>query len=171
MRKVKRIVFPVAGQYDIRIRRLTNDSTDDKLRNDSYLTALRSISYTNPVRFADISGTAMRIKATDQLNGTVSSYNCIVTTLLKSYDKDSDTWIENVPSSNPADLFRYVLQSPAFAKHEDITDDKIDLEKLAEWSKYCEQEGLTYNRIIDYETSIDDVLNDICAAGVATLSL
>lgn len=170
LRKVKRIVFPVAGQYDIRIRRLTNDSTDDKLRNDSYLTALRSISYTNPVRFADISGTAMRIKATDQLNGTVSSYNCIVTTLLKSYDKDSDTWIENVPSSNPADLFRYVLQSPAFAKHEDITDDKIDLEKLAEWSKYCEQEGLTYNRIIDYETSIDDVLNDICAAGVATLS-
>ena len=170
LRKVKRIVFPVAGQYDIRIRRLTNDSTDDKLRNDSYLTALRSISYTNPVRFADISGTAMRIKATDQLNGTVSSYNCIVTTLLKSYDKDSDTWIENVPSSNPADLFRYVLQSPAFAKHEDITDDKIDLEKLAEWSEYCDQEGLTYNRIIDYETSIDDVLNDICAAGVATLS-
>lgn len=170
LRKVKRIVFPVAGQYDIRIRRLTNDSTDDKLRNDSYLTALRSISYTNPVRFADISGTAMRIKATDQLNGTVSSYNCIVTTLLKSYDKDSDTWIENVPSSNPADLFRYVLQSPAFAKHEDITDDKIDLEKLAEWSNYCDQEGLTYNRIIDYETSIDDVLNDICAAGVATLS-
>lgn len=170
LRKVKRIVFPSAGQYDIRIRRLTNDSTDDKLRNDSYLTALRSISYTNPVRFADISGTAMRIKATDQLNGTVSSYNCIVTTLLKSYDKDSDTWIENVPSSNPADLFRYVLQSPAFAKHEDITDDKIDLEKLAEWSEYCDQEGLTYNRIIDYETSIDDVLNDICAAGVATLS-
>lgn len=170
LRKVKRIVFPVAGQYDIRIRRLTNDSTDDKLRNDSYLTALRSISYTNPVRFANISGTAMRIKATDQLNGTVSSYNCIVTTLLKSYDKDSDTWIENVPSSNPADLFRYVLQSPAFAKHEDITDDKIDLEKLAEWAVYCEKEGLTYNRIIDYETSIDDVLNDICAAGVATLS-
>lgn len=170
LRKVKRIVFPVAGQYDIRIRRLTNDSTDDKLRNDSYLTALRSISYTNPVRFADISGTAMRIKATDQLNGTVSSYNCIVTTLLKSYDKDSNTWVENQPSSNPADLFRYVLQSPAFAKHEDITDDKIDLEKLAEWSEYCDEEGLTYNRVIDYETSIDDVLNDICAAGVATLS-
>lgn len=170
LRKVKRIVFPAAGQYDIRIRRLTNDSTDDKLRNDSYLTALRSITYTNPVRFADISGTAMRIKATDQLNGTVSSYNCIVTTLLKRYDKDSNTWVENVPSSNPADLFRYVLQSPAFAKHEDITDDKIDLEKLAEWWIYCDEEGLTYNRVIDYETSIDDVLNDICAAGVATLS-
>ena len=170
LRKVKRIVFPVSGQYDIRIRRLTNDSTDDKLRNDSYLTALRSISYTNPVRFADISGTAMRIKATDQLNGTVSSYNCIVSTLVKSYDPDTNTWIDNQPSSNPADLFRYVLQSPAFAKHDDITDDKIDLEKLEEWAVYCETIGLTYNRVIDYDTSIDDVLNDICAAGVATLS-
>ena len=170
LRKVKRIVFPQQGQYDIRIRRLTDDSTDDKLRNDSYLTALRSIKYTNPVNFKDISGTAMRIKATDQLNGTVSSYNCIVTTLVKSYDSSTDTWVENKPSSNPADLFRYVLQSPAFAKYKEITDDKIDLEKLKEWWIYCDTNSLTYDRVIDYDTSVDDVLNDICAAGVATLS-
>lgn len=168
LRRTKRIVFPTAGQYDIRIRRLTNDSTDDKLRNDSYLTALKSITYINPVSFADISGTAMRIKATDQLNGTIQSYNVVATTLVKSYDKETDSWVENQPSSNPADIFRYVLQSPAFAKHGEITDDKIDLEKLKEWWIYCDNLGLTYDRYIDYETSLDDVLNDVCAAGVAT---
>lgn len=170
LRKVKRIVFPAVGQYDIRIRRITDDSNDDKLRNDSYLTAIRSITYTAPVKFSNISGTAMRIKATDQLNGTVSSYNAIVTSLIKRYDAETDTWLENVPSSNPADIFRYVCQSPAFAKYQEITDDRIDLEKLKEWSIYCDSIGLTYNKIIDYETSFDDVLNDICAAGVATLS-
>lgn len=170
LRKVKRIKFPSTGQYDVRIRRLTDDSTDDKLRNDSYLTAVRSITYANPVNFPDISGIAMRIKATDQLNGTVSSYNAVVTTLMKKYNPTLGKWEDDQATSNPADIFRYVLQSPAFAKHGDITDDKIDLEKLQEWWVYCNDLTLTYDRVIDYDTSIDDVLNDICAAGVATLS-
>lgn len=170
LRKVKRFVFPSKGQYDVRIRRVTGDSTDDKLRNDSYWTAIRSITYQNPVRFKDISGVAMRIKATDQLNGTVNSYNAVVTTLMKSYNPDTGEWEDDKATSNPADIYRYVLQSPAFAKHADITDDKIDLEKLAEWWVYCDEMGLTYDRVIDYDTSVDDVLNDICAAGVATLS-
>lgn len=168
VRRVKRIVFPSKGKYDIRIRRLTADSTDDKLRNDSYWTGLRSITYQNPVRFSDISGTAMRIKATDQLNGTVNSYNVIATTLLKGYNPDTKQWEDNKASSNPADIYRYVLQTPAFAKR--VGDEKIDLDKLAEWWEYCDKTGLTYDRVIDYDTSIDDVLNDICAAGVATLS-
>lgn len=170
LRVSRRIVFPTRGQYQIKVNRLTDDSNIDSLLNDSYWTALKSITYRNPVNFSDISGTAMRIKATDQLNGTVNSYNAIVSTLIKSYDPDKDLWVDGVASSNPADIFRYVLQSPAFAKHEQITDDKIDLEKLKEWWIYCDSLNLTFNKIIDYDTSVDDVLNDICAAGVATLS-
>ena len=170
LRKTFRFKFPQTGQYDIRIRRLTSDSSSEDLINKSYLTALRSISYKNPVNFADISGTAMRIKATDQLNGSVDSYNCLVSTLVKGYDPESKTWVDNKISSNPADLFRYVLQSPAFAKYREMTDDRIDLEKLAEWWVYCDENKLTFDKIIDYDTSIDDVLNDICAAGVATIS-
>lgn len=168
LRKTKRFKFPTTGQYDIRVRRLTNDTTDDKLINKSYLTALKSITYTNPVSFANISGTAMRIKANDQLSGVVDSYNVIASTLLKSYNPNNQTWESDKVSSNPADIFRYVLQSPAFAKH--LPDEKIDLTKLEEWWIYCDSIGLTYNRVIDYDTSIDDVLNDVCAAGVATLS-
>lgn len=170
LRVSRRIVFPVRGQYQIKVTRLTNDSNDEALLNDSYWTALKSITYRNPVNFPDISGTAMRIKATDQLNGTVNSYNAIVSTLIKSYNPDKDLWVDGVASSNPADIYRYVLQSPAFAKHEQITDDKIDLEKLKEWWIYCDSLNLTFNKIIDSDTSVDDVLNDICAAGVATLS-
>ena len=168
LRKSKRFIFPTKGQYDIRVRRLTDDSTDDKIIDKSYLTALKSITYANPVSFADISGTAMRIKASDQLSGAVDSYNVIASTLLKSYNPNNDTWEDNKISSNPADIFRYVLQSPAFAKH--LPDNKIDIEKLEEWWVYCNSIGLTYDRVIDYDTSVDDVLNDICAAGVATLS-
>lgn len=168
LRKSKRFRFPANGQYDIRVKRLTDDSTDDKIINKSYLTALKSITYVNPVSFADISGTAMRIKANDQLSGAVDSYNVVASTLLKGYNPDNHTWEDNTVSSNPADIFRYVLQSPAFAKH--LPDNKIDIEKLEEWWVYCNTLNLTYDRVIDYDTSVDDVLNDICAAGVATLS-
>ena len=168
LRKSKRFKFPTKGQYDIRVRRLTNDSNDDKLIDKSYLTALKSISYVNPVSFANISGTAIRIKANDQLSGAIDSYNVIASTLLKGYNPNNGLWEDNKISSNPADIFRYVLQSPAFAKH--LPDNKIDIEKLEEWWVYCDSIGLTFDKVIDYDTSVDDVLNDICAAGVATLS-
>lgn len=168
VRKSYRIVLNTNGQYDVQITRLTADSTDDRLIDASYWTAIRSVTYTNPVNFADISGTAMRIKATDQLNGSVNNFNAIVGTKIKSYDPDYNEWISGIVSSNPADIFRHVLQSPAFAKA--LPDSKIDLDKLAEWWVFCNDNNLSYNRIIDYETSVDDVLNDICAAGMATIS-
>lgn len=168
VRKSIRFVFPEPGQYDIRIKRLTADSSSDSIFDKSYLTAVKSVSYESPVKFADISGSAMRIRATDQLSGIVDSYNVTVTSLIKSYNPETQEWEDDKPSSNPADIFRYVLQTPAFAKH--VTDDRIDLEKLEEWWVYCNSLKLTYDRVIDYDTSVDDVLNDICAAGVATLS-
>ena len=168
LRKSYRMVFNTAGRYDVRITRLTADSTSDRVINASYWTAIRSVKYTNPVKFSDISGTAIRIKATDQLNGSINSLNAIVGTKINSYNPNINTWVGNVVSSNPADIFRHVLQCPAFAKA--LPDSKIDLDKLAEWWVFCNDNNLSYNRIIDYETSIDDVLNDICAAGVATLS-
>lgn len=164
----KRIVFDTRGTYKIRITRLTDDTDASNILNKSYLTAIRSIKYSNPVNFKNISGTAMRIKATDQLNGTVDSYNVIATSLVKSYNVELGIWENDKPSSNPADLFRYVLQSPAFAKS--LKDEQIDIDKLEEWAKYCAELKLTYDKIIDYDTSVDDVLNDICAAGVAALS-
>ena len=166
--KTKSFKFPKTGQYEVRLRRLSPNSDNVETFTESIYTYIKSIGYRNPVKFKDISGTAIRIKATDQLNGSISTYNVIGSTLVKGYKPDIDSWVDDVESSNPADLFRYVLQSPAFAKR--LPDEKIDLLKLVEWWKYCDKLKLTYNRYVDYEGSVDDVLNDICAAGVATLS-
>lgn len=161
--------FPEPGLYDVRIRRNTPDSDDDKIVDEAYLSAIKSIKHQEPVKQADISGTAMYIKATDQLNGSIDKYNAIVTTIMPHcYDGETGLWYANGTSSNPADIFRYVLQSKAFAKR--LPDSRINIEKLEEWWIYCDENDLTYNRIIDYEASIDEVLNDICAAGFATIS-
>lgn len=158
-------IVPTKGQYNVRVRRVTADTVDDRIIDKFYWTAIKSITYGNPVLEQNLSGTALRILATDQLNGSVDRFNAVVSTLILQYNSGLDTWTVAV-SSNPAAIYRHVLQSPAFIKN--LDDSRIDIEKLEEWSIYCEEEGLTFNKIIDYETSIDEVLNDIAAAGMAT---
>lgn len=167
LRVSRNIKFPTRDQYDVRIKRLTNDSSSERVRDQATLTAIRSIRQSSPVLQPDISGTAMRMLATDQLNGTVNSYNCIVSTLAKDYDSVGDQWIEDVITSNPASIYRYVLQTPAFVKN--LADERIDLDKLQEWHIFCEENSLTYNKIVDQQTSVDELLNDIAAAGMATI--
>ena len=160
-----RAVLPSQGQYDVRAKRVTADSDSTRIYDQFYWSSLKSVNYGNPVLKENISGTALRILATDQLNGNVDKYNAIVSTTILQYNSGADTWTEAV-SSNPAAIYRYVLQSPAFVKN--LPDSRIDIEALEEWSIYCENEGLTYNRVIDYETSIEALLGDIAAAGMAT---
>lgn len=165
----KRLKLPTTGRYDIRIRKLSDEGDNtSKIFNETYLTTFRNITYVQPVKQKYISGLAMRIKATDQLNGSVDKYNVILSTRLKVYSPENNQWNDNQISSNPADIFRYVLQSDAFAKK--IPDEQIDLEKLQEWWVYCNDNNLTYNRYIDYDASINEIINDICAAGVATVT-
>lgn len=167
LRVTKNIRFPSRAQYDIRIKRVTADSVDNAYRDEATLTAIRSIRHSSPILQENMSGTAMRMLATDQLNGSISTYNCIVSTLVKDYDYVGEQWIEDVITSNPASIYRYVLQSPAFVKA--LTDSRIDIEKLEEWHDYCRENNLTYNQIIDKPISIDELLNDIAAAGMATV--
>lgn len=165
LRKSTYIKFPQRGQYDIRIRRVSADTASDRIYDKVSLSSIRTFTYRNPVNTANISGTAIRMRATEQLNGAVDEFNVIASLILPDYDAGTDTWVERV-SSNPASLYRYVLQGPANAKP--LPDAKIDLEQLEAWHALCAEKGYTYNRIIDYETSVDAILRDIAAAGAAS---
>lgn len=166
LRKSLRITFPSNGTYDVRIKRDTADATVDTQFDKVYLTALKSITHVSPVNLQGICGTAIRIKATEQLNGVLDQFNAIVTNEILDYDAGgSPEWIVRA-TSNPASLYRYVLQGAANARP--ISDSKIDIAALEVWHSYCEAKGYTYNRVIDYEASVDDILRDIASAGAAS---
>lgn len=161
-----RIVFPAQGQYDVRIRRLTDDATDDRTIDRAFYTALKSIGYRAPVNQKDISGTAIRILGTDQLNGQVDQFNAIVSSVCLDWDKDRGEWVTR-STSNPASLYRYVLQGKG--NNRPLPNARINLVKLQEWHEYCEENSLTYDNVVDSDYSQQDLLNDICAAGFATI--
>jgi sulfur carrier protein ThiS len=171
----------------VRARRETGDETEP---NSDW-------RYTHTVVFSDatsslnqrpavdpkdtvIAKTALTIQATDQLNNQIEGINAVVQTWCLNWT--GSTWTPQA-TSNPASLFRYVLQSAANPQRvlDSEVSSKIDLVKLQYWHEYCNQlrtdpeTGTTYryefNAVVGQQRSVLEILRDICAAGKASPSL
>jgi hypothetical protein len=246
------IRFPTPGQYKVRVRKTTVDKPEQSgiysYIDDIYWSSLKSIKLSVPPidpSAPEMTLLEMTVRATDQLNGAVDNFNCIVDNQSTSaYDTENDQWLENTPTSNCADLYRHVLQCSSNKKA--VGDSRIDLDTLEIWHHHClgttspinnntspsttgtsgvikinatahglvdgahfyitnstnysgqefvvhanstvneihfegtvysetfsnttnyvTQPGLTYNKIIDYQSSINDILREIASAGKA----
>jgi len=157
--------------YEVALTRLTADTDDSRTLDDVVWTALRGVRNDSPVDFPDpLAMTAVRIKATDQLQGVIDSLNAIVTTVAAVWSGSPASWDgDPQPTQNPAALFRYVLMHPANARPR--TAAQIDDATLGEWYEFCETEGFKFNMVRDFKSSIWDVLADIAAAGRAAPTL
>lgn len=156
------------GKYDVRVRRLSGDTDDSKIADESWWAALRATRKINPIRHEKpLCAVSLRIRATGQLNGAVDELNCVVQSVCLDYDRTTRTWV-NRPTSNPASLFRHVLQHPGNKRA--VPDSQIDLAQLAVWHEFCRTHNLRYNRVHDYAASVFEVLQDVAAAGRAGVS-
>jgi hypothetical protein len=131
-----------SGVYKVRVRRINSGASD--ISSSEYTTLHDAILYTGtsfanntPVTDDSSNGgyyarTAIRIRATDQVNGSVDGINALVTSIC--YDWNGTTWTK-AATNNPASLFRYVLQHPANAQAISDTNvaNKIDLPQLQYW--------------------------------------
>jgi predicted phage tail protein len=160
------LAFPFVGAWEIGVSRLTAEFDNLNKSGIVQWTTLRShfstpyLSFDRPLALL-----AIRIKATAQLNGNISNLNADVKRVCNDWDAATQQWVMRA-TNNPASLYRYVLQGPANAYPK--ANSEINLTKLQEWHDYCRINGLKYNRIHDYVSSIWDVLQDVAAAGRAT---
>lgn len=156
--------WTASGQYDICLKRKT-PADDAQTVTVCYWTALRSIKAQEAVNFPDpLAKIALRIKASDQLNGTVDELNFLGKSICPDWDSTSGTWITRI-TNNPASLYRFVLQSKAAPYS--IADSRIDLVKLQYWHTYCVTKGFIYERNVDEAIGWRDLLREIAAAGRA----
>ena len=158
-----------AGSYDVRVRRNTTQSTDPNVSDEITWTALRSLkSYAAISEDApNLSILEMRMKMTDQLNGMIDELSVVGTQKINAYNPNTSTWSESALfADNPANVFRHVLQSPSNKRA--IQDSQIDLNQLEAWAQFCVNKGLTYNRYIDFNIGVEELLDEICKAGRAS---
>lgn len=156
------------GQYEVQVRKASLDANSDKIKDKVVWTALRSGKNVSPIAFPKpLALTAIRIKATDQLSGTINTFNGITTSMVTTW-VGIPTWTPNLPSNVPADLFRHVLQGPANARPR--SDSQIDLQSLQDWNVYCVNNGFRYNKVITQKQSVYATLVEIAAAGRAVVT-
>ena len=167
--------LPVNNGLIMRIRRETGDNTEDNPTYRYYHTSvLQNVAFSrnaapavDPVG-SKIAKTAFKIKATDQLNGSIAGINAIVQTYCKAWN--GAAWVD-ASTSNPAALFRYVLEHSGNSQRITSPSTKFDLVQLQYWSNYCTTKGFEYNSVLATQRSILEVLRDICAAGRASPAL
>ena len=159
---------PERAQYEVRGRRLSDD-LGLFFRNafdESAWVTLRAITNEDPLNFSHpVAATALVIRATDQLNSTVDELNAIVSSY--ALDWNGAAWVEQT-TSNPASLYRHVLQGNANARA--LTDSRIDLDGLQKWHDTCAANGFEFNMIRDFSASVWDTLADIASVGRASPS-
>lgn len=159
----------------LRIRRETGDNTEDNDNYRYYFTSvLQNVTFTRNIRpvldpvGSKIAKTAFKIKATNQLNGTIQGISAVVQTWCKVWN--GTAWV-NGASSNPAALMRYVLEHPANPRRIIDPDTQINLPSLQYFFNYCQARGFEYNGIMAQARSVLEVIRDICAAGRASPAL
>lgn len=157
-----------SSQWDVRIRRTTQDYAevvgDYAYVDDTNLTALRSYQTGYPVTEPSVFLIAMRIKATDQLNGTLDTFSCKAQLVANDYDAATGTWIAR-ETRNPASIYRYILQG--HGNKRPLLDAQIDLTTLATWHTLCASKGWEFNHFVDYRSSVQEMLSTVASAGRA----
>ena len=183
--------------YIVRVKRLTADNTSagkTQFAHKAYLYAITASDTTvaplNPLptrtwtnilndsgtltqqitNKRNLARTAITVQSTNKVNGTLEGVNALVQTMALDWDTDSDTWILR-KTSNPASLFRYVLQHTANTYP--VSDNELNLPALQEWHEFCNQvttikPKFEYNNVLNSTQSLMEVLKDIAAAGMAS---
>lgn len=171
----------VAGQYQVRVKRVNafgpySTQTSDEVTWGAITTALIStpIHTTKRHVFMEI-----RIKATDQLNGAISTLSGVASSVLPVYDPDTQTWVRDV-TSNPAWIFADMMTGEVNKRP--ISVDKLHLPSLVEWANYCDaivagpdgdmnDPRFTCNFVLDYAVTLQDLLNQVGGSSQASLNL
>ena len=169
LRRTFRKVVETRAIYDVRMQQIggrVQATAPGQKQNAATWRVLRSVLNEDPITLPGLCKVAIRIQATDQLNGVVDQFNCIAESVLPDYEASSNTWPWRV-TANPASIFRDVLQGSANARP--VADVRVDIDSLAAWHTECVATGRTFNFVVEQQTTVAELLRQVAAVGRASL--
>ncbi len=160
-----------AGQYEVRVSRLTADFTDSRTVGTLNFTQLRSYQQDNTI-YAGERRLGLRIKASGQINGGLQQVSALAEAQCDYWD--GADW-QYGGTQNPAWWFLNFARG----RRDDnnlllygcgLGDSAIDIEALKDWAVFCDTWSLTFDAVLDQSMSCADWLNAICRCGLASPS-
>lgn len=170
----------VAGEYKVRITRLTSTSSATYQIGD----ALTVLSIDTRVDSAPIVTTKrhtfmeLKIKATGQLNGAIQNLSVVATSVLDTYN--GTTW-EKQPTSNPAWVYVDLLCGEVSKKP--LPKTRLHLPSIVEWADYCDEippstgdyvyfaKRFTCNFVLDYSITLQGLIQQVTSAAQASMNI
>lgn len=166
IRVTRDITFDEPGEYEVEVTRLQGVATwAHQVSEDTFLTAIRSVQSGQIPSHPEIAEVAVRIRASDQLNGQLDSLNGIVQQMAPVWT--GTEWTEFQPVRHPAWVKCRALMGPMLQNP--LPDARLQLDDLLAWAQ--EEPHWTCDAVIDQPTTCAEVLDLICAAGRARRSL
>jgi len=164
--------LPVAGQYEVQIRRTSESPDNPDVFDDCFVSVIRSISGIErnrpPIRqdiLDNVALVALRIKASDQLSGTLPDFNCMVDSPLRHYEDgawqpyallDSD---QNPVYDNPAWIYADVATGTG--TNGPISLAKLDETILSTFAAYCRDGGYHFSFAYEEEVALLKVMEQV----------
>lgn len=170
------------GSYKVRISRIQTYSTYTYQRVDNLVIYNITTRFSVDAIKTDKRHTFLEIKmrATDQLNGAIQNLSAVCTSALDVYDPDTQTWSKQL-TGNPAWVFADLLTGEVNKRA--ISKSRLDLDSLVEWAEFCDEippSAPSYNFtaprfrtnfILDYNTTLQSVLNSVANGAQASLNI
>lgn len=177
-----RWLFPAAGQYDVKVVRVSTtvhgvDSDANGTIDEAVWSKLRAIRPGTKPRIRNLCLVEMRILGTDKLGGVVEDFNAMATSVLPVWsdaEPVNDGWGDDdllstngslEATRNHAWAFCHVLRGQGAQKR--VANSKLDMTTIAAWAASIENDGRTFDAVIDFETTVQEVLRDIAGAARA----
>lgn len=166
---------PERAQYEVRIKNTESAGIDVEGHNtffhETRWIAIKSFRNEAPWTKKGIAMVAVKIRATDQLQGTLDDFSLIARAKLPTWD--GTIWTAPVETRNAAWAYADVLRGPA--NPDPIADGLIDADRLKAWADHIElhtvpdENGVPvlnpmyFDGVIDFRSTVYRALNDIAA--------
>lgn len=157
------------GQFEVRVIRDTADSTNARLNNKTNWSTIRSYQEDSGY-YVGQSRIGLTIRASEQLNGVIQQLSAVGKTAAQYWN---GTELVVSSTSNPAHWFmdfalgRYNSDNKLMYGV-GLTQSQIDFASLHAWAQFCNQEGLTFNGVIDGTQTAADILSALARCGFAS---
>lgn len=159
-----RIVTGERATYEVELTRLTADNASPQIRDEAYVTAVRTITTEAPALPPGRCRMAARVKASGQLQGIVSQVSAVCTALIPRWTGTG--WSGPEATGNPSWVAIEMLRGSANQKP--VPDGRLDLPTWAEFASFCDQQKhgearFRFDGAFDTSRTLWEAVNDVLA--------
>lgn len=162
-----------AGQYEVRLRKVTKSITASNAANSIDWLSLKSYQLDNN-DYSSHPHVGIRIKATGQLNGSLDEVSWLATQAAAPV-WTAGGWVDTPGTRNPGahilQMARGIFDTTGrLMAGMGLPDNQIDIEGLKGFMLHCAERGYTFDNVFTSMVSCQDMLEAMAAAGLGSIS-